>query len=483
MKIFDNMKHTSKILGLCLMGAVVFNACDNELDSVNSSKADKEVIFKLNIGVNTRTISNGLSTAWTDGDKVGIFSDPADVADNIELTRSAGKFSGEPVYLPESGSAEFYAYYPYSDNAEGTTFNHSVDIDQSAGFNHSDLLIAKGKAEVDNPTVELTFDHALALVEVSAKNIEKATGITIKAATESAVNLKTPEIRTQAGSINEVVLCNIGERIFRGIVPAQTLENSEIKMTMADGKTITCPIEKAELSLGSKNRFTLTIKSDDQVEVKFDKGQFINDWGDVEGDSDNWASTNINRLPLGTGAILTAKDDYSKEGWFNFEGDKDRVVEVVEDTDGFKAIKMTNLNSGRGNLATGYRLVKDIDINTTIEVSYEIKGESSNNTTAKFEMTVASNLSDKIFIKKQGNNSVEMNTTWGESEFGTYKKVTQKYTLNKIRDKWSSSQTTVLTEGTHNYLDFAFTLDNGKNYDATFHIRNFTVTYIGEAEQ
>lgn len=480
------MKNSFGILGLCLTGAVVISACDNGIDSVNTSNAGKEVIFNMSIGTSTRTVSNGLATAWTDGDKVGIFSDPAEVAENIELTRTAGKFSGEPVYLPESGSAEFYAYYPYSDQTEGTTFYHSVDIDQSAGFNHSDLLIAKGRAEIDNAVVELNFDHALALVEVSARNIETASGITIKAATESVVNLVDQKIITQLESVNNVILCDIGDRVFRGIVPEQTLENSEIVLTTTDGKTISCPVEKAELSLGSRNRFTLTLLSDDQVEVKFDQGQVINDWGDVQGSSDNWAIQNINKLPLGTGSILTSQDEI-KESWFNFDEANGRVVEVVEDTDGFKSVRLANVSNTRGTVATGYRLVKDIDVNTTIEVSFEIKGEVLDGITSepKFEMTITSDITpDGEFIKRPGTNSPEMNYTWKGEKIGTYVKVTQEFTLNKTVGKWSSSGIqTVFEEGAkHSYLDFSFTRNNGGKDENIFHIRNFTVTYIGPAE-
>lgn len=486
MKIFDNMKKTSGILGLCLAGAFVFSACDNDIDSINTSGNGKEVIFCLNIGTSTRTVTNGLVTAWADGDKVGIFSDPADVAENIELTRNAGKFSGEPVYLPEDGSStEFYAYYPYNDLAEGTTFTHSVDTDQSAGFNHSDLLIAKGTAAIDNPVVEMNFDHAYAMVEVSAKNIETASGITIKAATESIVNLTAPAIKTQLGSTQEVTLCNIGDRIFRGIVPEQTLENSEIVLTTTDGKTIICPVEKAELSLGSRNRFTLTPLSDDQIEVKFDQGQAINDWGDVEGNSDNWAIQNINKMLLGTVSILTAKDDYTQEGWFNFGGADGRIVEVVEDTDGFKSVRLAKISEYRGALATGYRLVRDIDINTTIEVSFEIKGEALEDATMapKFEMVLASDLTpDGEYIKRVGQTSPEMNKEWNGELAGTYIKVTDKFTLNKTVAKWSGVKTSFEDGSKHTYLDFIFTRRNSGKEENIFHIRNFTVTYIGPGE-
>ena len=487
MKIFDNMKRTSGILGLCLAGAAVFSACDNDIDSINTSNAGREVIFNLNIGASTRTVTSGLSTAWADGDKVGIFSDPEEVADNIELTRNAGKFSGEPVYLPEDGSStEFYAYYPYNDMTEGTTFTHSVDTDQSEGFNHSDLLIAKGTAAIDDPVVEMNFDHAYAMVEVSAKNIETASGITIKAATEAVVNLKSPEVRTQLGSVQEIALCNIGDRIFRGIVPEQTLENSEITLATTDGKTIICPVEKAELSLGSRNRFTLTPLSDDQIEVKFDQGQTINDWGDVEGDSDHWAVQNINKMLLGTASILTTKDDYTQEGWFNFGGADGRVVEVVEDTDGFKSVRLANVSEYRGTLATGYRLVRDIDINTTIEVSFEIKGEALEGATQdpKFEMVLASDLTpDGEYIKRVGQTNPEMNKDWPGALAGTYVKATEKFTLNKTVAKWGGLKTTFENGSKHTYLDFIFTRRNDGKEENIFHIRNFTVTYIGPGEE
>lgn len=191
---------------------------------------------------------------------------------------------------------------------------------------------------------------------------------------------------------------------------------------------------------------------------------------------------------LGTASILTAEDDYTQEGWFNFGGADGRIVEVVEDTDGFKSVRLANVSNSRGTRATGYRLVRDIDANTTIEVSFEIKGEVLEGVTSepKFEMTMTSDITpDGEFIKRPNTNSPEMNYTWKGELIGTYVKVTQKFTLNKTVGKWSSSGIqTVFEEGAkHSYLDFSFTRNNGGEDENIFHIRNFTVTYIGPGEE
>lgn len=191
---------------------------------------------------------------------------------------------------------------------------------------------------------------------------------------------------------------------------------------------------------------------------------------------------------LGTASILTAEDDYTQEGWFNFGGADGRIVEVVEDTDGFKSVRLANVSNSRGTLATGYRLVRDIDINTTIEVSFEMKGEALEGATfaSKFEMTMTSNLSGGEFIKRVGQAGPEMNYEWNGALAGTYVKVTQQFTLNRTVSKWNGDKNkfTSLEEGSkHTYLDFIFARRNDGKEENIFHIRNFTVTYIGPGEE
>jgi len=142
-------------------------------------------------GLKTRaaTLSDFTST-WENSDEIGIFACTAggtlatsgNPIHNVKLTYNGSTWTPEtPLWWPGSGGKlDFYAYYPYDAAATDPTeiaFNVATNQSAAADHNKSDLLTAKaankGKADGD---VILTFNHALAMVQVSIPKEFKGMG-------------------------------------------------------------------------------------------------------------------------------------------------------------------------------------------------------------------------------------------------------------------------------------------------------------------
>ena len=137
----------------------------------------------------TRTTDGGDS--WLTTDAVGVFmltaggTLPGDVvsgADNVRYTvtdASTGTLSGGPVYYPQSGNADFVAYYPYGTASAGataagtvntTTGTYNISVADQSNPAAIDVLYAK-KADVakSGTAVNLAFGHVLSKVTLNVK--------------------------------------------------------------------------------------------------------------------------------------------------------------------------------------------------------------------------------------------------------------------------------------------------------------------------
>lgn len=479
------MKTNFKALSLCIMAAVLLCSCNENQGSLQTGS--RKARFDMNIGRGTRTVSDGLGTSWVDGDKVGVFSLPQEVADNVELRKVGSIWNGQDVILPEGQDVTFYAYYPYDSKAEGTTFTHSVDLDQSNGYNHSDLLIARDAvANAENPVVKLDFEHALALVEVVASSIENISTVSLQAAAVSTVNILTPKVVTDLSRTEEIKFQHIGNGVFRAIMPEQMLKNSELKLGTSDGKEANTTIDAANLTLGSRNRFTVSVMKEGQIYVEFETGSYIHDWGDVEGGAGNLVKKPVSRLPIGTDGIVGTLNE---EGWFCTEPQNTEMKVVMED-DGFKSIYITKMKNYSATRIVGYTLAQNFDPNTTIEVTFEVKAKGL--LPVAFDVAVSSDciIEDCEYFTRVGSNysvsALKMET--GKYELDRYYTFTEKWTLNKLNKKTGNAAPKVIPDGTVlNNLNISFA--NGRygsmiwRPDNEWYMRNLTVTVIGPGEE
>lgn len=130
------------------------------------------------------------NNTWENGDEIGIFAVNhgeqlaalGNYIHNVKLTHTDGAWTAsEEIYWPVGGKKlDFYAYYPYNETVSApTAIAFSVHSDQSAttniggteksSYSLSGLLTAKAEKRGKGETVQLSFTHALAMVQVSVK--------------------------------------------------------------------------------------------------------------------------------------------------------------------------------------------------------------------------------------------------------------------------------------------------------------------------
>lgn len=147
----------------------------------------------------TRVATDALfNSTWEDGDELGVFAvptgEPLAASDNYihnaKLTYSSATGTwtpAAPLYWPTKAenipALDFYAYYPYDASAiDPTEIAFSVKTDQSgttdgkSNYSLSDLLTAKAAGVSKGEPVQLTFSHALAMVQVSIPSPGKGFG-------------------------------------------------------------------------------------------------------------------------------------------------------------------------------------------------------------------------------------------------------------------------------------------------------------------
>ncbi len=140
----------------------------------------------------SKAVENGAETEFTDGDAIGVFAVGADGAvmedcKNVKCVydEASSTWSGK-VY--EYADAEYFAYYPYSEDmadagsaedviAAFTAALSSVS-DQSthALYTACDLMIAQNaEPNIENSMLTLRFSHAMSMIEIALPQIEYRT--------------------------------------------------------------------------------------------------------------------------------------------------------------------------------------------------------------------------------------------------------------------------------------------------------------------
>ncbi len=137
--------------------------------------SDVEATFSAQI--TTRTSGN----SWVEGDEIGIFmyssgDTTTPIYQNVKyISDQDGDFTVDPdeesaIYYPQSGSVDFYAYYPYDDEIDGTICNIETVTQNSRGKSSVDLITASIKGISKSTSAQtFLFTHQLSnlIIEVS----------------------------------------------------------------------------------------------------------------------------------------------------------------------------------------------------------------------------------------------------------------------------------------------------------------------------
>lgn len=207
-----------KISNLLYMGALstlALMSCTNNDD--NSEWYGSEGIV-FTSAIQSRVSGN----AWNANDEVGIYM--MNAGSGIETATAQNKkyiaqtngtltaASGNGIYLPESGSVDFIAYYPYTTSVSGNKL--AVNVSDQSNPAAIDLIYSngtKGVAATTATTISLGFTHQLTKVTLNVTKDEtietlNGLGVNIKGiSTEGEFNLANGTLTATAGTNNKDV--------------------------------------------------------------------------------------------------------------------------------------------------------------------------------------------------------------------------------------------------------------------------------------
>lgn len=236
--------HNIQICMATLLAALLGSCSQITMDDPSSEAIGNKIVFSTQITPTTRTVTTGLKTFFTDGDQMGVFgtareSSSTILHSNLKYQIENNNWSTEtPISLPVNGSnVNFYAYHPFAEiENPAMTFDFTVDTDQATnGYNKSDLLLAQNTTVMtgQSSVIELSFAHALALVEVEANLPAGATCekvmFTAYPTAEVDLSVQTATVKAEGEKV-AISLTKQEDGKFRGIVPVQEIKGKCIRI-------------------------------------------------------------------------------------------------------------------------------------------------------------------------------------------------------------------------------------------------------------
>ena len=225
---------------------LLLTSCNEDEFGNNSDIPDTsdEITFEIGFAPQTR-VSTGADfiNAWENGDAIGLFAvrhngsggtlaASDNYIHNVKLTFNGTDWMPEtPLYYPGADKLDFYAYYPYRATAINPTaivFNVQPDQYASTDFKSSDFMLSTPLTDITKgETVNLSFNHKLALLQVKVSNqtgtaINNNFRVTLSAVTpQITANLSDGSI-TSSGTPAGITLYPFDATtyIYRAIVPA-----------------------------------------------------------------------------------------------------------------------------------------------------------------------------------------------------------------------------------------------------------------------
>ena len=240
-----------KFFALASLATLMFSCA--EIDNPTNEK------FPINIAVNVQTRAN--DTSFESGDAVGIYvvnyngstagtlAAEGNQADNAEFIYNGGGWnSDEPIYWKDKNtSADFYAYYPYSETVNIEAQSFAVKEDQSNEDNiwASDFLWRKStKVAPTSSAVAIQTSHALSriIVEVKPGNgfTTEAWAVADKSVkicsvkTDATINLATG-VATATGDNSEIIPLSTSSNYKAMIIPQTVADDSKLIAVTVDG--------------------------------------------------------------------------------------------------------------------------------------------------------------------------------------------------------------------------------------------------------
>lgn len=170
------MKSILYTLFLTLMLTICVS-CDNEAEDVPSGNSTSELVIRTGLNQMSNMLKSGPVSDFPEESKLGLFITKGNLGDdysssasrNILSTLTGGIWKQNPSVNLYAHNATVYAYYPYySGNINGAEIPVQSGLTDYMYGTHT---VEQAAINKDNRTVNLTMNHALALVQF---NVYKA---------------------------------------------------------------------------------------------------------------------------------------------------------------------------------------------------------------------------------------------------------------------------------------------------------------------
>lgn len=466
------MKALNRIF-IAAIAAASMTACSNEL-SEQALNNGGNVNFTMGIG-NTPSSrvsmpETGYTASFAANDEVGIFVAEVSSYTNVKYSTADGiTWTGGPVKVSADATYTYYAYYPYAEGMTANNISAVVATNQDIeGYIKNDYLYSKLSATAGQTDVNLAFDHALSLVEVTLAGSGAAEGATVdllNVATDATIDLTAENPVTTEDTTATVTMDALSNLKYRAIIPAQTIAASTPVFKIAvNGKTYQAKYS-GEINFEQGKYLAMTITLGEQggdAEIEITASASINDW--TEGTS-NGGDASISvagfDIPLPTdGQVLeTITSNWSAstaanqigsdkaEGWYKRSGSATNLTVIgYDETDQALTITRDSTSTGAWNNDNiVYHSCTPLEIGQ-YELSFELKGADVGNVNDKEEpvygtigfgiSTSGDNYLFRIPISSNGDYGRTLTTKTATSEFVT---VTTKFNFGEISTQTKSS--------------------------------------------
>lgn len=170
------MKSILYTLFLTLMLTICVG-CDNEAENVPAGNNDSELVIRTGLNQMSNLLKSGPVSDFPEGSQLGLFITKGNLGDhystsnfrNILSTLTGGVWKQTPSVNLYAHNATIYAYYPYY---SGNTNGAEIPVQSGlTDYMYGTHTVGQAAINKDNRTVNLTMNHALALVQF---NIYKA---------------------------------------------------------------------------------------------------------------------------------------------------------------------------------------------------------------------------------------------------------------------------------------------------------------------
>ncbi len=265
-----------------LLSALLIASC-SKTDTSGLSEVTVEVRFDIDVEDQTRAATDArFNTSFEEGDAIGIFAvrrnkigvqsypsaDAAmNYAHNVKWVRdAAGEWSpantSDKIFYPADGVLDFYAYYPYCENADPTAIGYD------AADAVADFMTARTPGIFDTAkNVPLTFVHKLVLIQVDIAvpdfKHSAIRGKMMNVITDAVVNLasekQSGEITTLE-DVSDIDMEKDGSSLsLRTYIPAQTVIQREVLFKISNGeRTLDVISSYMNLEGGTVRNFIVT---------------------------------------------------------------------------------------------------------------------------------------------------------------------------------------------------------------------------------